>query len=110
MDWWDDRTATVLLPSTDASAEPIKAEFRLTCTPCQHFTGRGVFDRFKTLWASWAVEDLTGPAKSKVWFGGDTAYRSVLEGENEDEVPVCPAFKEIGEKFGSFDLAFIPIG
>ena len=45
-----------------------------------------------------------------MFFGGDTGYRAVFDGETEDELPVCPAFKEIGEKFGGFDLAFIPIG
>ena len=28
----------------------------------------------------------------------------------EDSLPFCPAFKEIGEKFGPFDLALLPIG
>lgn len=46
----------------------------------------------------------------KVWFGGDTGYRSVRLGEDENKVPVCPAFKQIGDKFGGFDLALIPIG
>ncbi|KAF6743070.1 hypothetical protein DFP72DRAFT_756445, partial [Ephemerocybe angulata] len=41
-------------------------------------------------------------------FGGDTGYRSVMDHQKEDEVPVCPAFKEIGKVFGSFDLALIP--
>jgi N-acyl-phosphatidylethanolamine-hydrolysing phospholipase D len=45
-----------------------------------------------------------------VWFAGDTGYRSVRDGEDEDKVPHCPAFKEIGNAFGSFDLAMIPIG
>lgn len=95
-----------------------QASFKVTCTPCQHFSGRGLGDRAKTLWASWAIEEVlpldaqtlsSRPAK-KVWFGGDTGYRTVFEGENEDTVPVCPAFKEIGEKIGPFDLAMIPIG
>lgn len=30
--------------------------------------------------------------------------------EIDESVPVCPAFKQIGERFGGFDLAFIPIG
>jgi hypothetical protein len=34
-----------------------KIAFDLTCTPGQHFTGRGIMDRFKTLWAGWAVVD-----------------------------------------------------
>jgi len=46
----------------------------------------------------------------KLWFGGDTGYRSVRDGEDENEVPVCPAFKEIGNRFEGFDLALIPIG
>jgi len=46
----------------------------------------------------------------KVWFGGDTGYRSVRGGQDEDQVPVCPAFAEIGEAFGHFDFAMIPIG
>ncbi|KIJ50233.1 hypothetical protein M422DRAFT_27312, partial [Sphaerobolus stellatus SS14] len=45
-----------------------------------------------------------------LWFGGDTGYRSVRDGEDEDKLPVCPAFKEIGAKFGAFNLALIPIG
>ncbi|KAK0229658.1 Metallo-hydrolase/oxidoreductase [Armillaria nabsnona] len=59
-----------------------------------------------SLSSSWAVE---GEGK-KVYFTGDTGYRSVEDGENEAERPVCPAFKEIGERFGGFDLAMIPIG
>jgi N-acyl-phosphatidylethanolamine-hydrolysing phospholipase D len=116
MDWWDDTQVTVELPlvsQTDGSTKPT-AQFRLTCTPGQHQTARGVFDRFHTLWASWAVEELvpTGSSKKgyKVWFGGDTGYRHVKPGQDENQVPVCPAFKEIGEKFGGFDLALIPIG
>jgi N-acyl-phosphatidylethanolamine-hydrolysing phospholipase D len=33
-----------------------------------------------------------------------------MDGQNEDEVPTCPAFKTIGETFGGFDVALIPIG
>ncbi|PBK79311.1 N-acyl-phosphatidylethanolamine-hydrolyzing phospholipase D [Armillaria gallica] len=95
LDWWDARRVEVSGTS-----------FKLICTPAQHWTGRGAFDQGKTLWASWAVE---GEGK-KVYFAGDTGYRSVKDDENEDECPVCPAFKEIGEKFDKFDLAMIPIG
>jgi N-acyl-phosphatidylethanolamine-hydrolysing phospholipase D len=45
-----------------------------------------------------------------VYFAGDTGYRTVLDGENEEEVPYCPAFEEIGKTFGGFDFAMIPIG
>jgi N-acyl-phosphatidylethanolamine-hydrolysing phospholipase D len=46
----------------------------------------------------------------KVYFAGDTAYRTVLDGEDEEKVPYCPAFEEIGKTFGGFDFAMIPIG
>ncbi|KAK0191843.1 beta-lactamase superfamily domain-containing protein [Armillaria mellea] len=88
LDWWDARR--VEIPSTS---------FLLTCTPAQHFTSRGLHDQGKTLWSSWAV-----------YFAGDTGYRSVKDGEDEAERPACPAFKEIGEHFGGFNLAMIPIG
>jgi N-acyl-phosphatidylethanolamine-hydrolysing phospholipase D len=75
--------------------------------------GRGIYDRFQTLWASWAVEQRpyeasdtpTEDAICKVWFGGDTGLRSVPAGRKQEDMPVCPAFKQIGERFGGFDLA-----
>ncbi|KAF9029557.1 Metallo-hydrolase/oxidoreductase [Hymenopellis radicata] len=78
----------------------------LTCTPAQHMTGRSLVDNFKTLWSSWVLTNDS----SKVFFAGDTGYRNVRDGEDEDAAPVCPAFKEIGSRFGHFDLALIPIG
>ncbi|KAG8944694.1 hypothetical protein FRC04_001593 [Tulasnella sp. 424] len=113
LDWWEARNVTVYLPGAATSSEEapvstVKTTFEVTCTPAQHFTGRGLTDRFHTLWSSWAIRD---PASGKkAWFGGDTGYRTVHVGEKEDDVPVCPEFKKIGEKFGGFDLAFIPIG
>ena len=92
-----------------------------------------MFDDFQTLWCSWAIEasvpsdekadiangngtvatkrDEEAPRDSlKVYFAGDTGYRSVRDDEDEAKVPTCPAFKEIGEVFGGFDFAMIPIG
>ncbi len=46
----------------------------------------------KCLWGSWS---LIGRNK-KLFFAGDTGY--------------CEAFKEIGNKFGKFDVSLIPIG
>jgi len=62
------------------------------CTPTQHFSGRGLHDRNQTLWCSWTVIG----ERQRFYFGGDTGY--------------FPGFKEIGEKFGPFDLAILPIG
>lgn len=108
LDWWDSKRLTI----DDTLAVDI------TCTPCQHITGRSVTfrDQCKTLWGSWVVEEASPEGKEspsqpmKLFFGGDTAYRTVRKGENEDEVPVCPAFKQIGEVFGGFDVALLPIG
>ncbi|RCH84068.1 hypothetical protein CU097_006855 [Rhizopus azygosporus] len=115
LDWWD---TSVLQKHANGQ---VTAQVRLTCTPCQHFSGRGLFDRNKTLWASWCLEGLVdeNTVKGKVFFGGDTGYRSLPESVTPDQeydtkyldtLPFCPAFKEIGEKFNGFDLAFIPIG
>ncbi|KAG5649858.1 hypothetical protein H0H81_001747 [Sphagnurus paluster] len=108
MDWWDSKRIEV----SPTSGEPHKVKVDITCTPAQHFTGRSLFDRFKTLWASWAVEEVrdAGDPGVNVFFAGDTGYRAVLDGQEEDKVPVCPVFKEIGETFGEFDFAMIPIG
>jgi len=54
------------------------------------------------------VDDLH--SHKKLYFAGDTGYRTVHDGEDEDKVPVCPAFAEIGEHFGGVDVALLPIG
>lgn len=66
-------------------------ELTLVCTPARHFSGRG-FRRDLTLWSSWAV---IGP-EHRVFFGGDTGY--------------SPAFAEIGDRFGPFDVTLLPVG
>lgn len=60
--------------------------------PAVHFSSRGLFDRNKTLWASFAIES----SEEKIWFSGDTARGEV--------------FTEIGEKEGPFDYALMAIG
>ena len=67
-------------------------DLNVTALPAVHFSGRGPFDRNRTLWASIA---LTGPTR-KVWFGGDSGYGA--------------CFREIGERAGPFDLALVGIG
>ncbi|KAJ6603699.1 beta-lactamase superfamily domain-containing protein, partial [Mycena sp. CBHHK59/15] len=100
LDWWDARRVA---PPGGV------APFDVTLTPAQHFTGRGLHDRFRTLWGAWVVEGGEG---ARVYFGGDTGYRAVPSSSDEgpDTLPVCPAFKEVGARFGGFDLALIPIG
>ena len=68
---------------------------RLSCTLSQHNLSRGLFDRFRTLWGSWVVEDLR--SHKRAYFTGNTAYRAVRhdgggEEHQDDNVLVCPAF------------------
>lgn len=69
----------------------------------------------KTLWSSWAVQHkpADGSTGASVWFGGDTGYSSIPPGASAEEIaqlPPCPAFKEIGERLGPFNLSLVPIG
>ncbi|KAF8989704.1 beta-lactamase superfamily domain-containing protein [Cyathus striatus] len=116
MDWWESKRIEVSVPSEHSANGATTVAVDITCTPGQHATGRTLFDNFKSLWASWAVEEVPNSSDSserppvKTYFAGDTGYRTVLDGQNENEVPVCPAFKEIGDQFGGFDFAMIPVG
>ena len=83
-DWWSEKEISL------KTSDNIKMKF--VFTPTKHWCGRGVFDRNKVLWGSWTI---IGP-RYRVYFAGDTAY--------------CPGFKEIGHKYGPFDVAAIPIG
>jgi L-ascorbate metabolism protein UlaG (beta-lactamase superfamily) len=65
---------------------------RITALPARHFSGRGLFNRFETLWASFA---LAGP-QHRVYYGADS-------GEWE-------GFHDIGRQFGPFHLSMLEIG
>lgn len=67
---------------------------RLTiiAAPARHFSGRGLTDRNKTLWASWVIKTQ----KSSVFFSGDSGY--------------FPGFKNIGDQYGPFDLCILECG
>ncbi|WWC59215.1 uncharacterized protein I303_101765 [Kwoniella dejecticola CBS 10117] len=94
---------------------PGDGSIRIVCCPAQHNSGRSLFDKNKTLWATWLIEsdststltststpDTRTPNKWRCFFGGDTGYRSVPDG------PTCPVFSEIKAKYGSPDLALLP--
>jgi N-acyl-phosphatidylethanolamine-hydrolysing phospholipase D len=108
LDWWD---------SVNVSIDGVGA-LELTCTPSQHFSGRSLWDRGKTLWCSWSLREVNGTDEMrtahKVYFAGDTGYRTVtqpgLSHDEEAKFPHCPAFAEIGDRLGPFDLALLPIG
>lgn len=67
-------------------------DLKLTFAPTRHFSGRAFSDRSATLWGSWAIEGR----QQKIYFSGDSGY--------------FPGFKEIGDKFGGFDLALVECG
>ncbi len=72
--------------------ENIKVDdITVICTPAQHFSGRGLTDKFRTLWSSWVID-----GKHKIFFSGDSGYF--------DE------FKKIGEKYGPFDACMMECG
>jgi len=104
LDWWDGVEVKV----ADVGS------IRLTCTPAQHFSGRTGIDAGQALWTSWVVEELNTEHARRLYFAGDTGYRTVtkeaLANGTEDSLPRCPAFAEIGKKYGPFDLALLPIG
>lgn len=61
-------------------------------TPAQHSSGRGLHDQNQRLWSSWVMLGQT----RRFFFAGDTGY--------------TPSMKEIGKRYGPFDVAAIPIG
>ena len=68
------------------------AGVRIVCTPTRHYSGRGPRNRSTTLWSSWSV---IGP-QHRFFYSGDTGYSK--------------HFRDIGERLGPFDMAFIKIG
>lgn len=68
------------------------AGVELVATPAQHFSGRGLSDGNRTLWASWVLR----AQGRRVFFSGDSGYFS--------------GFRAIGERYGPFDLTLMETG
>ncbi|MBA0038519.1 MBL fold metallo-hydrolase [Pantoea sp. BIGb0393] len=68
------------------------AGIQFVATPSQHFSGRGIFDGNKRLWCSWSIIS----EEFRLFFGSDSGY--------------FDGFKQIGHKFGPFDMAFLENG
>ena len=64
----------------------------ITSLPSRHFSGRSAFNRFETLWASFALRG----SEHNVYFGADSGW---WEG-----------FTEIGAAHGPFDLTMLEVG
>lgn len=96
LDWWQKTcltypTSSVTQPSSPA-IEP-QSQLSIYLTPTQHWSRRGINDINRSLWGSYTIVSKTA---GRFFFTGDTGY--------------CSAFKEIGDIFGPFSGAAIPIG
>ena len=67
-------------------------DFALIALPARHFSGRSLFNRFETLWASFVLAGAT----HRVYYGADSGEWS--------------GFTEIGKTYGPFDLTMLEIG
>ena len=52
LDWWESRRVEVDVPAAGAGSTLVRTSFDVTCTPAQHMTGRGIFDRFLSSFSS----------------------------------------------------------
>jgi L-ascorbate metabolism protein UlaG (beta-lactamase superfamily) len=76
-DWWQQRKF---------------GDVTLTATPAQHFSGRTLWDRNRTLWAGWSLKS----GNEQIFYSGDTGY--------------VPGFREIGQRLGKIDIALMENG
>jgi N-acyl-phosphatidylethanolamine-hydrolysing phospholipase D len=106
MDWWD---------GIKVSKEDL-GSVELVCMPAQHQSGRSPWSFWKSLWCSWVIKEPSTLSKAgkRLFFAGDTGYCRVTSdthlSHHDAPHPPCPAFLEIGELHGPFDLALLPIG
>jgi N-acyl-phosphatidylethanolamine-hydrolysing phospholipase D len=82
LDWWQQHEHRT------ASGEDVQ----VTAVPAQHFSGRGVTDRNRTLWCGYVIRTK----RHALFFAGDTALH--------------PEFGAIAAALGPFDLVLMPIG
>lgn len=78
LDWWQEIE--------------IDVHHKITFTPAQHFSGRGLWDRYRTLWGSFYIEETN----HSIYFGADSGYAT--------------HFEEIRSRIGSPDVALLGIG
>jgi len=79
MDWWQVYHS---LPN----------DLEIVFVPARHNSGRGLFDKNKTLWGGFVIESSSG----LIYFSGDSAYGEFLA--------------DIKERFGQFRVALLAIG
>ncbi len=91
--WFDDlNLEDIQVTELDWGESHTIKNIRFTAEPAQHWGKRTLFDDFERLWASWVISTKD----RRIFFAGDSGY--------------VRHFKDIGNKYGLFDLALIPIG
>src|SRR5690606_39243230 len=78
LDWWE--------------SVAFNSNTKIVFTPAQHSAGRGLFDRDRTLWGSYFIQN----GNQSVYYGGDSGYAT--------------HFSEIKKRLGSPDIALLGIG
>lgn len=90
LEYWGVPSSKITELDWDESTSIVDS-LHLTALPARHFSGRG-FTRNQTLWSSFVLK-----TKNKnIYIGGDSGY--------DDH------FKNIGEKFGPFDITILECG
>jgi len=82
LDWWDSLSVK---------------DLKVYLTPVQHWSRRTLADTNTTLWGGFVLEGESRGKLRRVFFSGDTGYSK-------------QHFHDIGDRFGGFDLALLPIG
>jgi len=85
LDWWQQ----IAVPSPGG-------EVRIHLVPAHHWSSRSPWDRNEALWGGFVVQAQVGGAPYSMYYSGDTGY--------------SPDFRVIGDRFGGFDFAQIPVG
>lgn len=78
LDWWN--------------RHELPENLSVTAVPARHFSGRGLFDRNKTLWCGYVLHSSHG----NIYFAGDTGYGDF--------------FNEINTRLGPMHTSLLPIG
>ena len=90
MDWWQTRDVGPL---------------RVGCVPAQHFSGRGLADRDRSLWCGWTLHAADGAD------GADGTSDAPAPGIfDAGDTGLHPEFGAIARACGPFALALLPIG